>query len=184
MRCGGNDDATPSDAGDRDAGSMAMAPDAGEAQDAGGLDAARDAGMPDADVDDDAGPGQLEKDAGPDASADAAPPPPAPLTSFDPPARGFTGTLTLKLTAAVAGDQGYVQLAADASGFQSNLPVLVISMLGDDPPDPDVREYVPMLFMQFEPKDGRTTVNGPATHSSRPGIKLRGRSTRNQPKHS
>ena len=79
-------------------------------------------------------------------------------------------------------NQAYVALAADAKVFDSNLPVLVIHRQGGDAPDAYSREYVPALLLQFEPGKARTKLDGPATYSSRLGIKVRGRSTRNQPK--
>jgi hypothetical protein len=103
----------------------------------------------------------------------------------------IAGSTLVRAIAARAGlagqvaDQAYVQLADDAKGFDSNLPVLVVHRLGEAAPETWDREYVPAVFLQFEPgANGRTKLDGPATHSARLGIKVRGRSTREQPKHS
>jgi hypothetical protein len=85
--------------------------------------------------------------------------------------------------ASAAVDQLYVHLAPDARDFDSNLPLVVVHMLGEDKPDRGSREYVPAAIALFEPATaGRTRLEGTATHTSRIGIKIRGRSTRDQPK--
>jgi hypothetical protein len=79
-------------------------------------------------------------------------------------------------------NQSYIQLADDAKSFDSNLPVLVVYMQGSPAPLASSRSYVPAQLAVFEPGNGRTSLNAVATHTSRLGIKIRGRSTREQAK--
>jgi CotH kinase protein/Chitobiase/beta-hexosaminidase C-terminal domain len=78
--------------------------------------------------------------------------------------------------------QTYFKLDASLDGFSSNLPVLVAHLLGGAAPVPTSREYVPGVFGVFTPDSGRTSLEGVAAHTSRFGIKRRGRSTRSQDK--
>jgi hypothetical protein len=79
-------------------------------------------------------------------------------------------------------NESYIQLADDAKDFNSNLPVLVVYLQGSAAPVPTSRSYVPAQLAVFEPGSGRTSLNSVASHTSRLGIKIRGRSTRDQAK--
>lgn len=81
-------------------------------------------------------------------------------------------------------NQVYFQLAPDVLSFRSNLPVVVIDMLHGAAPDPLSYEHVGALIGVFEPIAGTAELERSATVTSRIGIKVRGRSTRNQDKSS
>ncbi|HKP63724.1 MAG TPA: CotH kinase family protein [Polyangiales bacterium] len=183
--------------------------------------------------DDDAGQAPPRDAAVSDAAAkDAAMPPmdagpPKPPVTFDPPGRGFSGPLTLKLTAgdadavlhytidgslpsasspAVSGpitistttlvrvisvkagamspvfNQSYFELDPSVQSFSSNLPVLIAHMQGGSAPQPSNRSYVPGMVGVFTPGSARTQLAGSAQHTSRMGIKIRGRSSRSSDK--
>ena len=72
----------------------------------------------------------------------------------------------------------YFELDASLSSFSSNLPLLVVHMRGGAAPQPSSREYVPGMLGVFTPGSSRSMLAGPAEHTSRMGIKIRGRSTR------
>jgi hypothetical protein len=87
---------------------------------------------------------------------------------------GRTGPIT---------NQAYFRLDADAAAFRSDLPVIVIDMQNAQPPEPYTFEHVDALIGVFEPgEDGATQLERAASVTSRIGIKVRGRSTRYQPK--
>lgn len=80
-------------------------------------------------------------------------------------------------------NQSYVHVAGDAQDFDSNLPLMVVHMMGDSAPDPSSHAFVPATFEVFEPTDdGRARLQGPATYSGRLGVKVRGRTSRLRPK--
>lgn len=81
-------------------------------------------------------------------------------------------------------NQVYFALAADVRDFRSDLPVIVIDMQSGPLPDPVSAEHVSAVLGVFEPMAGMTQLAGSASVTSRAGIKVRGRSTRDQPKHS
>jgi CotH kinase protein/Fn3 associated len=85
-------------------------------------------------------------------------------------------------TASTVVNHSYISIADDATSFDSNLPVLVVHMLGKDAPATYDRDYVPATLAVFEPANGRTHLTSAATVTSRLGIKVRGRSTRAQAK--
>lgn len=78
----------------------------------------------------------------------------------------------------------YLRLAEDAAEASSNLPLMVVHRLGHAPPDVESHEFVSAVFAVFEPQDGRARLAGPATWSGRLGVKVRGRTSRSQPKRS
>jgi len=79
-------------------------------------------------------------------------------------------------------NQSYVRLAEDARGVDSNLPLIVVHMLGNAPPDGASHEFVSAVFAVFEPSEGRARLNQAATWTGRLGVKVRGRSSRWQTK--
>lgn len=79
-------------------------------------------------------------------------------------------------------NQSYFQLDTDVQSFDSNLPIVIVHMLGGAAPNPSSREYQSSMFGLFDGGTARAKLLGPATHTSRLGVKIRGRSTRNQPK--
>jgi len=78
----------------------------------------------------------------------------------------------------------YFQVAADALPFRSNLPVVVIDVQNGALPDALTEDHVSALLGVFEPEDGSTALERSASVTNRIGIKVRGRSTRYQDKHS
>ena len=74
--------------------------------------------------------------------------------------------------------QSYFELDATVQSFSSNLPVMVVHMLGGAAPVPTSREYVPAMMGLFTPGSDRSELAGTAEHTSRLGIKIRGRSSR------
>ena len=77
----------------------------------------------------------------------------------------------------------YLVLDASVATFSSNLPVLV--MWGEPPaPETKLPNFTPSTISLFvPPAGGRATWPGPATESVRAGLKVRGSSTANYPKH-
>jgi CotH kinase protein len=57
-----------------------------------------------------------------------------------------------------------------------------VHMLGKAPPAVASRDFVGAVFAVFEPREGRARLNGAATWTGRLGVKVRGRSSRRQPK--
>ena len=96
--------------------------------------------------------------------------------------RALSMSRTGRPTSPVA-NQAYISLSADVLAFDSNLPVLVVHMAGQLAPAASRLEHSSALFASFEPVAGRARLQRAATHTSRLGIKTRGRSTREQPKH-
>jgi hypothetical protein len=80
-------------------------------------------------------------------------------------------------------NQTYVRVAEDAQSADSNLPLMVVHMLGGEAPDPFSHEFVPATFELFDASAGRARLLGPATWSGRLGVKVRGRTSRMRPKH-
>jgi hypothetical protein len=80
-------------------------------------------------------------------------------------------------------NQSYVRVAADAQSADSNLPLMVVHMLGNAAPDPFSHEFMPATFELFDASTGRARLVGPATWSGRLGVKVRGRTSRMRPKH-
>lgn len=80
--------------------------------------------------------------------------------------------------------QTYFKLDASLDGFSSNLPLVVAHLLGGPAPEAISREYVPGVLGVFtgHAQGGRSSLDSVAAHTSRFGIKRRGRSTRNQAK--
>ena len=78
----------------------------------------------------------------------------------------------------------YVHLAPDAAGITSNLPLVVVHMLGRGAPDQNDYEYGAAGLLMMRSDVGDTSMLGQAEIDSRIGIKVRGRSTRRDPKHS
>ncbi len=75
-------------------------------------------------------------------------------------------------------NQTYFELDASVQSFSSNLPLVVVHMLGGAKPDPANRSYVGATFGLFQTDAGRAELAHAAKHTSRLGIKVRGRSTR------
>jgi len=101
------------------------------------------------------------------------------------------GRTTLVRAVAVRGSStgpvanaGYFQLAADARGVRSDLPLMLVHMRGDAAPSFLSQDKVEALLGVFEPEAGSAQLQRPAQLTSRIGIKVRGRSTRLQEKHS
>ena len=81
-------------------------------------------------------------------------------------------------------NQAFFQLDTYARDFRSDLPVIVIDMQNGPLPDTLSMEKVSAVLGVFEPKTGTTQLAQSASLTSRAGIKVRGRSTRYQEKHS
>jgi len=79
-------------------------------------------------------------------------------------------------------NESYFQLDADVQSFTSNLPIVVVHMLGGAAPMPSNRSYVGATFGWFDTGSARAMLAGPAAHTSRLGVKIRGRSSRQQAK--
>jgi CotH kinase protein/Fn3 associated len=79
-------------------------------------------------------------------------------------------------------NQSYFQLDSDVQDFTSNLPIVMLHMLGGAAPQPSSHDYVGATFGLFDASGARAALAGPAKHTSRLGIKIRGRSSRNQAK--
>lgn len=78
----------------------------------------------------------------------------------------------------------FVQLNADVQDFSSNLPIVVLENFRDGRIPSDRPNFFQPTFMAiFEPDDtGRSALTNEADVSTRAGIKIRGFSTRSQPK--
>lgn len=77
-------------------------------------------------------------------------------------------------------DHSYFRLGADVAHWSSSLPTLLVHMLGRPRPDASSHEYVPAAFGKFSD----SALNRAATHTSRIGIKVRGRTSRGEAKQS
>jgi hypothetical protein len=75
-------------------------------------------------------------------------------------------------------NQSYFQLDADVQSFNSNLPIVIVHMLGGAAPQPSNRSYVGAMFGLFDTGNARAVLAGAAAHTSRLGVKIRGRSSR------
>lgn len=109
----------------------------------------------------------------------------------------FEGPLTLSETTQVravsvldgvvvtALAQTYVALEADAAEFSSNLPIVLLERHGDRPIETDGNELRGSSALTFEPPNGgRARLLGPATLSTRAGVRVRGQSSRGFPQKS
>lgn len=76
----------------------------------------------------------------------------------------------------------YLRVAASLEAFESNLPIAVVHMLGARAPDRDEYDYQPAALQLFTPNGAPSSPLGPAALDTRIGIKVRGRSTRSEPK--
>jgi hypothetical protein len=77
----------------------------------------------------------------------------------------------------------YIELAEDVRDFSSNLPLLIVQMLGVEVPRPSEDMHLSAMLQVRAPDDtGRTQLHGPAAQSDRIGIKRHGRRTRTQEK--
>lgn len=79
----------------------------------------------------------------------------------------------------------YVALEGEAADFSSNLPIIVVERHGDEPIETDSDDLRASSLLSFEPDtSGRTRLLGPATLSSRAGVRVRGQSSRGFPQKS
>jgi hypothetical protein len=79
----------------------------------------------------------------------------------------------------------YIQLAPELEAVDSNLPLLVVHMLAGDMPGMFATEHVPAVAQLLDRAvEGRVALAGDAKLSARVGVKVRGRSTRYERKHS
>jgi hypothetical protein len=75
-------------------------------------------------------------------------------------------------------NQSYFELDPSVQNFSSNLPVLIAHMQGGAAPQASSRSYVPGMLGVFDAGNARAELIATARHTSRMGIKIRGRSSR------
>ena len=79
----------------------------------------------------------------------------------------------------------YLRVDEEVASFSSNLPVVIVHMMGSEAPSPDDHTYQRAGLLIAEPRmAGRATPVNPDAETARAGIKVRGRSTRYDAKHS
>lgn len=80
---------------------------------------------------------------------------------------------------------GYIQVARELAHTSSNLPLLIVHTLSGPEPSVESEQHVPAVMqLQTRVHDHRSALVGKAAFAGRVGIKVHGRSTRTNPKHS
>ena len=74
-------------------------------------------------------------------------------------------------------EEGYIDLAASAASFTSDIPVVIMERFSGGPSASNGKAYVFFAFFEPDPDTGITTLNGPYALGTRGGYKTRGSSS-------
>ena len=74
-------------------------------------------------------------------------------------------------------EEGYIELAASAASFTSDIPVVVMEKFSGGPSASNGKAYVFFAFFEPDPNTGITTLNKPYALGTRGGYKTRGSSS-------
>ncbi len=84
------------------------------------------------------------------------------------------------------GTEAYIEASGDVMGFSSNLPVVVMTTLGQGSPpgsSSTTRRQTYIFFYEPDPQTGRTVLSGEPDLATRAGVRKRGSSSSGWPKY-